>query len=170
MPVQPQRCDALPPPPRRASPALPVPCHGAGAQSCHHGNKGREGGILGSHLASPQHPSGWRMVAFRVAGRAGGGLNGACEPSLGGHPALISPAPLPPSSQRQGWHQPSSSPGPPCCHPRWCPLRLSPCPGTCTHMPGGGGKMQCGVEATPVESTAGAGALWGDIGEGLWRE
>lgn len=72
----------------------------------------------------PRHPAGWRMVAFRVAvaGRAGG-LNGACEPSLGGRPALISPALLRRSDAGAG----GCPAAPQASKPRQCP-RGSPSP------------------------------------------
>lgn len=60
----------------------------------------RRGGVPGSHLASPRPPGveNGPLSGGMVARRAGG-LNGACEPRLGGRPALISAAPPP---QRRG--------------------------------------------------------------------
>lgn len=46
-------------------PGVTAPSHGAAAQSALHA---AWGGVPGSHLASPQGPPGWRMVAFQGDG------------------------------------------------------------------------------------------------------
>lgn len=100
---------AFPPGVRLHRRAEPRGC-GAGAQSALHGS---EGGSRAPTWPPPSAPRGGEWPPFRVAvaGRAGG-LNGACEPSLGGRPALISPALLRRAPQRRGsWRLPSRSLG-----------------------------------------------------------
>lgn len=90
----------------------------------------QRGGGPGLPPGLPLAPRGGKKGSFQ-GGSQGWGLNGACEPSLGGRPALISPALLRRAPQPSGgWRPPSSSPGLPAPtlvmpggpQPRCCPL------------------------------------------------
>lgn len=135
----------------------------------------QRGGGPGLPPGLPLAPRGGKKGSFQ-GGSQGWGLNGACEPSLGGRPALISPALLRRAPQPSGgWRPPSSSPGLPAPtlvmpggpQPRCCPLcawRGGGDMATCSVAPGGHP-----VRAGRVPRMGGCrvGALWGDLGRAV---
>lgn len=93
-PRVPHRCQPAQPPHRVFPPGGPLACiTGLRDRSTERPSWQRGGGPWLPPGLPPSQGGEWPpfRVAVAVAGRAGG-LNGACEPSLGGRPALISPA------------------------------------------------------------------------------